>query len=181
MHAPAAFRRRLLDAMPRLRRYARSLEHDDDACDDLVQQSLERALLHWQQFDPQRDIVVWLLAIAHNAFMDAMRRESRLRSRPADGVDDDDTGTHREAPDPGLRLDLQSALASLPADMCEPLLLVCMEQLSYAEAAQVLNLPVGTVLSRVHRARVLLRAFLAGEGRRGPATAGTAPALRRVV
>jgi RNA polymerase sigma-70 factor (ECF subfamily) len=77
--------------------------------------------------------------------------------------------------DVGLRMDLQSALALLPAEQREPLLLVCVEQLSYAEVAEVMNIPLGTVMSRVCRARAVLRRFLDGSAR--PAM----PALRRVV
>jgi RNA polymerase sigma-70 factor, ECF subfamily len=186
MQAPAAFRRRLIDAIPRLRRYAQSLEHDAAACDDLVQQTLERALLHWNRFDPQRDLVVWLLSIAHNAFIDTIRRDRQLRHaeplQAAAAQDGESPSPQEVNVDPGLRLDLQAALASLPASLCEPLLLVCMEQLSYAEVAEVLNLPIGTVLSRVHRARLLLRAFLGGDAvpPRVRQAIG-APSLRRVV
>ena len=78
MTAPPAFRQQLLGAIPRLRRYARSLVFDPGAADDLVQPALERALNHWRQFDPKRDLVLWLLAIAHNAFLDSLRRDRHL-------------------------------------------------------------------------------------------------------
>ena len=70
MHAPPAFRQQLLAAIPRLRRYARSLVFDAHAADDIVQTTLERALAHWHQFDQRRDLLVWAIAIAHNAHMD---------------------------------------------------------------------------------------------------------------
>ena len=75
--APTAFRQQLLGTIPRLRRYARSLVFDASAADDLVQTTLERALAHWHQFDQRRDILVWTLSIAHNAFMDDRRRDKR--------------------------------------------------------------------------------------------------------
>ena len=62
--APPAFRRQLLDAIPRVRRYARTLAFDAAVADDLTQQTLERALSHWRQFDPRREMGVWLLSIA---------------------------------------------------------------------------------------------------------------------
>ena len=65
MDDPPAFRRQLLDVIPRLRRYARALTFDPAAADDLSQQALERALSHWQQFDPQREMGVWLLSAAN--------------------------------------------------------------------------------------------------------------------
>ena len=78
MSAPPAFRQQLLVAIPRLRRYARSLVFDSATADDLVQSALERALNHWRQFDPKRDLVLWLLAIAHNAYLDRLRRDKHL-------------------------------------------------------------------------------------------------------
>ena len=72
VNAPDAFRQQLLGAIPRLRRYARSLVFDVHAADDLVQTALERALAHWHQFDQRRDILLWTISIAHNAFMDAL-------------------------------------------------------------------------------------------------------------
>jgi RNA polymerase sigma-70 factor (ECF subfamily) len=174
--APAPFRRRLLEAIPRLRRYARTLAFDSALADDLTQQTLERALLHWQQFDPQRDMAVWLLSIAHNAHLDGLRRDSRMSVvDPADVERAQDAAGGDPGTDVGLRLDLLAALRLLSPEQREPLLLVCVEQLSYAEVAEVMRIPVGTVMSRVCRARAVLRRFLDGES--PPA----APALRRVV
>ncbi|MCY7315773.1 MAG: hypothetical protein LH480_09165 [Rubrivivax sp.] len=79
--APPAFRCQLLQAISRLRRYARALTFDSAEVDDLAQQAqqaLERALQHWQQFDPGRERGVWLLSIAHNAHLDTVRREARM-------------------------------------------------------------------------------------------------------
>src|SRR3982750_4188274 len=76
--APTAFRQQLLGAIPRLRRYARSLVFDPSSADDLVQTALERALAHWHQFDQRRDILVWTISIAHNAYMDDRRRNARM-------------------------------------------------------------------------------------------------------
>ncbi len=165
MDAPPAFRRQLLDVIPRLRRYARTLTFDPASADDLSQQALERALLHWRQFDPRREMGVWLLSIAHNAHRDTQRRDARMTvTDPTElqRVQDEnqaDSGHHI-----GLRLDLEAALAQLPPEQREPLLLVCVEQLSYAEVAAVLNIPIGTVMSRVCRARAVLRRFLDGHG-----------------
>ena len=174
--APTAFRQQLLSAIPRLRRYARSLVFDASAADDLVQTTLERALAHWHQFDQRRDILVWTLSIAHNAFMDERRRERHMMVvEPHEARSAVDA---LEAPgnDIGLRLDLVAALARLPLDQRQPLLLVTLEQLSYAECAEVLRIPVGTVMSRISRGRAALRDLLDG---RASAQAGRG--LRRVV
>ena len=173
MTAPAAFRQQLLAALPRLRRYARSLVFDTHASDDLVQAALERALSHWHQFDQRRDILVWVIAIAHNAYMDDRRRHARMPSV------DPHEGQMEQQPAPGvdigLRMDLIAALKALPVEQREPLLLVTLEQLSYAECAELLRIPVGTVMSRISRGRASLRDLL--DGKSPPATRS----LRRVV
>jgi len=166
--APPAFRRRLLEAIPRLRRYARSLAYDPGEADDLTQTTLERALLHWQQFDPQRELLVWLLSIAHNAHLDGRRRAARLQvTDPAELQHSVDEAGGDPGTDVGLRMDLQAALGRLAPEQREALLLVCVEQLSYAEVAQVMRTPVGTVMSRVCRARATLRRFLEAPERSG--------------
>jgi RNA polymerase sigma-70 factor, ECF subfamily len=172
--APTCFRQQLLATIPRLRRYARSLVFDASAADDLVQSTLERALAHWHQFDQRRDILVWTLSIAHNAFMDDRRREKRAPLADAHELASIDE-LQAPAADIGLRLDLVAALAQLSVEQREPLLLVTLEQLSYAECAEVLRIPIGTVMSRISRARATLRDLLDG---RGPAANR---GLRRVV
>jgi RNA polymerase sigma-70 factor (ECF subfamily) len=179
VHAPTAFRQQLLGAIPRLRRYARSLVFDASAADDLVQTALERALAHWHQFDQRGDILVWTISIAHNAYMDDRRRHARMpiveasREPHVDALD----SVAAVGPDLGLRMDLIAALKQLSAEQREPLLLVTLEQLSYAECAEVLRIPIGTVMSRISRARVALRRLLDG----GHTSAAVAPTLRRVV
>ena len=176
MNAPTAFRQQLLAAIPRLRRYARSLVFDEQGAADLVQTALLKALSHWQQFDRRREMIVWLVGIAHNAHRDDRRRQSRV-----DVVDPDEAalkadGRHPAAGhDIGLRLDLLAALRSLPDEQRQVLLLVGVEQFSYAECADALGIPIGTVMSRLSRGRVALRSLLEG----GAPVPG--PVLRRVV
>ena len=153
------------------------MSFDPTHADDLVQTTLERALSHWHQFDQRRDLLVWAISIAHNAFMDERRRDKRMPLAAA--YDGDDAAPAWEpstpGPDVGLRLDLVAALERLPVEQREPLLLVSLEQLSYAECAEALQIPVGTVMSRVSRGRAALRAFLDGRA------AVPARGLRRVV
>jgi RNA polymerase sigma-70 factor (ECF subfamily) len=183
MSAPPAFRQQLLGAIPRLRRYARSLVFDPGTADDLVQTALERALNHWRQFDPARDLVLWLLAIAHNAFLDSLRRDRHLDVIAPERVTEAVDRERRHEPDVGLQIDLAAALARLVPDQRSALMLVIVEQLSYAEAAEVLQVPEGTVMSRVSRGRAALRAWLDGSAPRGArADAADKPDhLRRVV
>lgn len=176
MDAPTTFRQQLLGTIPRLRRYARSLAFDPAAADDLVQTTLERALAHWHQFDQRRDILVWTLSIAHNAFMDERRRDRRMQLTEVEDWDSVEE-LHVPAADVGLRMDLVAALGRLSAEQREPLLLVTLEQLSYAECAEVLRIPIGTVMSRISRGRAALRDIL--DGRTAPVPRGGT--LRRVV
>jgi RNA polymerase sigma-70 factor (ECF subfamily) len=174
--APDTFRQQLLAAIPRLRRYARSLVFDAAAADDLVQGTLERALSHWHQFDQRRDMALWLLSIAHNAFLDGRRRDARLAVlEPQRLQAQQDLACSDPGVDIGLRLDLGAALARLAPEQREVLLMVSVEQFSYAECAEVLGIPIGTVMSRVSRARSSLRDWLEGRGQ------DKVRALRRVV
>lgn len=176
VEAPTAFRQQLLEAIPRLRRYARTLTYDPASADDLVQTALERALAHWHQFDQGRDIVVWLVGIAHHAFVDERRRHGRLQVvDPAELHGAHDALRGEPAPDLALRIDLVDALERLSVEHRELLLLAGVEQFSYAECAQALGIPIGTVMSRLSRARAALRALLDGTAQAG------ARSLRRVV
>jgi RNA polymerase sigma-70 factor (ECF subfamily) len=178
MQANDVFRQQLLGAIPRLRRYARSLLFDVAAADDLVQTTLERALAHWHQFDQRRDLLVWVMSIAHNAHMDQRRRDARVSvMEPERASAEQDAIGADPGVDVGLRLDLLNALSHLSIEQREPLLLVSVEQLTYAECAEVLRIPVGTVMSRVSRARASLRQWLDGSARPVPGSRN----LRRVI
>jgi RNA polymerase sigma-70 factor (ECF subfamily) len=179
MSIPASFRQQLLDAIPRLRRYARSLVFDVHAADDLVQTSLERALARWHQYDQERDLLAWLLGIVHHAHLDERRKAARFVAlEELDPAALQQAGGAFDAT--GARLDLLRALARLPEAQREPLLLVSVEQLSYAECARVLNLPIGTVMSRIARGRAALRLWLDGDAERSGSRPRTAH-LKRVV
>src|SRR5512139_4118148 len=107
VEADDVFRDQLLGVIPRLRRYARSLVFDNPAADDLVQTTLERALAHWHQFDQRRDLLVWVLSIAHNAHLDQRRRDSRLSVvDPERASADQDARGGDPGVDIGLRIDL---------------------------------------------------------------------------
>ncbi|MDP2823477.1 MAG: sigma-70 family RNA polymerase sigma factor [Sulfuritalea sp.] len=147
--------------IPRLRRYARALTGRVDAADDLVQETLQRALEKWRLWQRERDLRPWLFSIMHNLHVDGRRRDRRI-----DFCDDDElpVPVQRASQQDALELrDLERALALLPPDQREVLLLVGLEELSYAEVARALKIPQGTVMSRLSRARVRLKALLAGE------------------
>jgi RNA polymerase sigma factor (sigma-70 family) len=146
--------------IPALRRYAWALLRDNEAADDLVQDTLERAIGRWSQRRRDGDLKAWLFAIQRNLFLNALRqRRSRGIHVGAEALDDLpslDGGPESHA---GLR-DVLAGLDALPEEQRSILLLVGVEDLSYEQTAQVLNLPLGTVMSRLSRARARLREFM---------------------
>ena len=154
----------LLTWLPCLRRYARALVNNRDDADDLVQDTLERAWAKTSLWRGVADMRAWLFSIMHNLHVDGVRRP-KLHTVAMD----DDTPEVPVAPTQGERLavlDLQAALDLLPVEQKEILLLVALEDMAYAEVAQALGIPIGTVMSRLSRGRERLRGLM--EGRAEP-------------
>ncbi len=157
--------------IPGLRRYAWALLRDEEAADDLVQDTLERAISRWEQRRRNGDLKAWLFTIQRNLFLNDVRQQKRrgphvgaeaLDDLPAPGCD----------PEASIGLsDVLSGLDALPEEQRSILLLVSVEDLSYEQAAHVLNLPLGTVMSRLSRARKKMRQVL---------EAGRSVVMRRV-
>ncbi|MEM8662983.1 MAG: RNA polymerase sigma factor [Pseudomonadota bacterium] len=152
----------LIALLPRLRRYAISLSRSRDVADDLVQTACERALAKREQFDPGTRLDAWVMRILRNLWID-MARQNKARGPTVD-VDDayylvgDDGGV---VTDQRLRLaETAKAIGSLSDEYREVLMLICVDDLSYREAAEVLGVPMGTVTSRLARARAKLDAML---------------------
>ena len=153
------FEAEVISWLPQLRRYARALTGDSAWADDLVQDTAERALARWAAFRPNSNLRAWLLTILRHLYID------QLRARREIPVDDESAPWRNlEAPTgvvDGLVLrDLQRALYCLPLEQREVLLLVCVEELTYQEASVALSVPVGTVMSRLSRAREHMRVLL---------------------
>lgn len=161
--------------IPALRRYARALTGDGWAADDLVQDTLERACGRWQLWAAGSDLRAWLFTVMHNLFVDGARRASRQQGQR---VDVDDVAGELVAPAGATdqALDLQRCLLRLPEEQREVLLLVALQDLGYEDVARITGVPVGTVMSRLSRARSRLRELMDG---RAPAPAAAAP-LRRL-
>ncbi|MFN3276842.1 MAG: RNA polymerase sigma factor [Paracoccus hibiscisoli] len=158
----AAFGDALIRLLPNLRRYALSLCRRADLADDLVQITVERAITHHAARDPAQRLEAWLFRILRNAFIDTTRRQ-RTEGTGVDVTDHPDILSTDDAPLIEARLMLaatRSAMTRLSPEQEEILTLVCIEGLSYAEAAQVLDVPKGTVMSRLSRARLALAALL---------------------
>ena len=156
--------------IPALRRYAYALRRDHAAADDLVQDTLERALSRWSTRRHDGDLRAWLFTILRNLHVGSHRADARRGA----------TVPFKEAELPGTAAaqdaaieagDVLSAVGQLPEDQKSLLLLVGVEDFSYDEAARILDLPLGTVMSRLSRARRALRSMIDG---------GRVPLLRRV-
>jgi RNA polymerase sigma-70 factor (ECF subfamily) len=146
--------------IPRLRRYARALAGDQHAADDLVQDTIERAINKRHLWRPDSDLRAWLFTIMHNVFVNQLRSR---QAHPEEALDDDSLPAVPSTQGQRLEIrDLETALAALPPDQREVVLLIGLEQLSYAGVAKVLDIPIGTVMSRLFRGRERLRALVSG-------------------
>ena len=150
------------EAIPSLRRYALALTRDADRADDLVQDCLERALAKRRLWRPTGTVKAWLFTILHNRFVSDRRREAR---RGAHGpLEDSRHAASVDDPSVGVQLaEVGRAIEELSEHQRAILLLVAVEGLTYAETATVTNLPVGTVMSRLARARRSLQKSLGAE------------------
>jgi RNA polymerase sigma factor (sigma-70 family) len=143
--------------IPALRRYARALVRNRAAADDLVQDCLERAVSRWQQRG-DGSVRAWLFAILHNLAVDQFRKiASRGRHVTIDEAGEGQFGEAASQEHRVMYQDVLNKLAKLPEEQRTVLLLVAVEDLSYADAAKVLRVPVGTVMSRLSRARERLQ------------------------
>lgn len=162
-----AFQTELVDLLPRLRRLARSLTGAAADADDLVQIALERALERRGQWRPGTRLDSWMFRIMKNAWIDEVRGRARRGRFVSDG-DEAEMVADPSSPSGELRLEAQAAvraLARLPEEQRLAVALVLVEGLSYKEAAEVLDIPMGTLTSRLVRGRMAIVAELSGEGR----------------
>lgn len=144
-----------------MRRYARALVRDAARADDLVQDTLERALAKLDLWRPESDLRAWLFALMHNLFVNQVRAaDSRAWCELDEAKDVPVSGGQNEAM--AVR-DIHAALAKLPPEQREVMLLVGLEQFAYADAARILGVPQGTVMSRLSRARERMRQLLEGQ------------------
>ena len=155
-------------AIPALRRYARALVRDRATADDLVQDCLERAISHWNQrreVDPRP----WLFTILHNLAVNQFRRSARRgRHIAIDEASEDDFGQDAVQEQKLMYQDVLDKLARLPEEPLAVQLLVAVEDLSYADTARVLDIPIGTVMSRLSRARERLQQDIEGSADGAP-------------
>ena len=151
----------LVELIPRLRRYARALVGERAAADDLVQDTLERAWSKLHLYRRGSDLRAWLFTVMHNVHVNRLRA-----ARPTDPLEDEMPELAQRATqgDALMVRDLERAVAALPEGQRQVLLLVALEDLSYEETARVLGIPIGTVMSRLARAREKVRSLMHGKG-----------------
>jgi RNA polymerase sigma-70 factor (ECF subfamily) len=154
--------------LPRLRRFARSLSRNQHDADDLVQVAVERALRHREQFRAGANLASWLFGIMKNAWLD----DRRSRARRGEVALPEDSGEH-PAVIPGdastTLWSITEAMNKLPEDQRLAIACVLVEGMSYKEAAELLEIPIGTLTSRLARGRGALAAALSDQGKGEPA------------
>ncbi len=145
--------------IPNLRRYARALVGDRDGADDLVQDTLERAVRKFHLWKPG-DLRAWLFSIMHNVFVNQLKAR---KIAPEVELDDAQIAAHVPTANSVDVIDLQRGLLTLAAEQREVLLLVALEDMTYADVSRALGIPIGTVMSRLSRGRERLRRAMHGE------------------
>jgi RNA polymerase sigma-70 factor (ECF subfamily) len=162
------FRAQLTAELPPLRRFARALAGDPALADDLVQDCVERALNKSHLYDPARPLRAWLYAVLRNIYISGLRRDGR--SAVVKTVDDLTDGEDAVPPEQEYRLaagSVTEALDRLSPQHREVIVLVALEEMSYRDVAEILGVPLGTVMSRLSRAREQLRVMLEQRGHSG--------------
>ena len=155
--------------LPRLRRFGRTLARNPEDADDLVQTAVERALTHTEQWRPGTRLDSWMFRIMQNAWID----ETRARERRGQTFVEEEAGEHVGESTNDAQMDVlavRKAVAQLGDDQRAVVGLVLVEGLSYQEAAAVLEIPVGTLTSRLARAREALQKLLGGASSEGVPT-----------
>ncbi|MDR7035413.1 MULTISPECIES: sigma-70 family RNA polymerase sigma factor [Methylobacterium] len=158
----------IVELLVPLRRYARSLTRDTLRADDLVHDTLVRALEAQATLRPSTNLRTWMMTVLHNVFIDDQRRK-RVEARHADVLVQMSDEVALPAQEGQVRLaQIREAFLTLPEEQRAALHLVTIEGMAYADAAAVLGIPIGTLMSRLGRGRAALRAFEEGRPARKP-------------
>jgi RNA polymerase sigma-70 factor (ECF subfamily) len=160
---PQNIHEQIVALLPRLRRFARNLARNPHDADDVVQIAVERALTRLDQWRSDARLDSWMFKIVRNAWIDELRSRGRRDKVFLAAEAGENVGTDSMARETDL-LAVQSAMARLPQEQREAVGLVLVEGLPYREAADVLDVPIGTLTSRLARGREVLQAMLGTEG-----------------
>lgn len=157
-----AFERELLTLLPRLRRFARALARDAADADDLLQAALERALKAREQWTPGTRLDAWMMRIVRNSWIDEARSRTRRAQTfaPEEAGERVGTDDHENIERHAQMRDVDRAMGRLPPEQREVIALVLVEGLAYREAAELLDIPIGTLTSRLTRGRQALALML---------------------
>ena len=163
---PDQFKTEMISLLPRLRRFALSLTRSGPDADDLLQDACTTALQKWHQYDPSQPLDRWLFRVLRNLWISEIRkRKVRQGEGQVPAEDAAELQVENNMDDVLTAQKVRGQVANLHPDLAEPLMLVCAEGYSYRETSDLLGIPIGTVMSRIHRARKLLLSSLA-EGER---------------
>ena len=155
---PDLLQSQIIELLPKLRRFARSLTRNPHDADDLLQGALERALTHLEQWQADTRLDSWLYTIIKHAWIDELRSRARRKRTFEDAGQVEDLPDHRG--DAGGTLSVEQAMQCLPEDQRLAVALVLIEGLPYKEAAQIIGVPMGTLTSRLARGRQRLQELL---------------------
>lgn len=151
------FKTDLIALLPRLRRFAMSLTRSAQDADDLLQDACAVALQKWQQYDPTQPLERWMFRVVRNLWISELRkRKVRQGQGQVPAEEATELRVDNPADDALAAKELRGKVDGLPVELSQPLLLVCAEGYSYKETSELLGIPIGTVMSRIHRARKLL-------------------------
>jgi RNA polymerase sigma-70 factor, ECF subfamily len=161
--SPFNFKREMIAALPRLRAFAISLCGSATQADDLVQDTMLKAWSHQEQFEPGSNMIAWLITILRNQFYSKLRKSGR-EVQDSDGLFTDALASHPAQYGSMDMLDFRRALEKLPVDQREAIIMIGASGISYEEAATICGCAVGTIKSRVNRARSRLQDLLGVTG-----------------
>ena len=150
--------------VPYLRRFARALLGDAASADDLVQDTIERALSRLHLFDETRNLRTWLYTILRNIFLNNIRQKDRRGLHM--NIEEVSESNLLQSPGQSSHMavrDITAAIQQLPSEQKEVLILVAIEEMTYEETANIIGTPIGTVMSRLSRARNRLKTIMYGE------------------
>ena len=159
---PDAFKTEMIRLLPRLRRFALSLTRSGPDADDLLQEACTVALQRWEQYDPAQPMDRWMFRVVRNLWVSEIRkRQVRQGQGQVPAEEATELRAAGSADEVVEAKEVQGKVDNLPEELSQPLMLVCAEGYSYREVAELLSVPIGTVMSRIHRARKLLVSSLA--------------------
>jgi RNA polymerase sigma-70 factor (ECF subfamily) len=157
--SPDQFKTDLIGLLPRLRRFALSLTRSGPDADDLLQEACSTALQKWSHYDASQPLDRWMFRILRNQWIDEVRkRQVRTGEGQIPAEEAVELQSKSDIETELTAKQVRGQVTALPHELGTPLMLVCAEGYSYSETAKMLDIPIGTVMSRIHRARKLLMA-----------------------